>query len=169
MDRDLLKRIKQSLSYNPFTGDFTWRIRPSNRIQIGGIAGTVNPSHGYHQIRLDNKKWYSHRLAYVLMLGKLPDDQVDHLNGIRHDNRWINLRQADQGINSKNLRLPKRNTSGHIGVSWYKKRKTWETYIRVDGHLHHLGCYKNLNDAIAARTEADIFYGFNQNHGKKLA
>lgn len=59
-------------------------------------------------------------------------------------------------IESKNL--PKNNRSGHKGVSWDKTRELWSAYINVHGRKIHLGRYARIEDAIAARVEAEEKY-----------
>jgi hypothetical protein len=85
-------RLRQLLNYDPDTGLFTWRIRPTNRVALGQVAGVVNGD-GYRRIRLDGKDHFANRLAFLFVEGKHPTGQVRHINSDRADNRWANLRQ----------------------------------------------------------------------------
>lgn len=53
-------------------------------------------------------------------------------------------------------RAYKSNTSGRRGVSFSKKRKKWEAYIRVNGKTKHLGLYDTFDKAVQAREEAEV-------------
>ena len=96
------ERLKQLLNYDPETGIFTRIISVSSNALKGDIAGWIN-GHGYRQLSIDYKKYDCHRLAFLYMLGKLPNEEVDHINHIRSDNRWINLREVTRHENKKNL------------------------------------------------------------------
>jgi hypothetical protein len=100
------------------------------------------------------------------MMGRFPEDQIDHINHDKADNRWINLMIVSCRDNSRNFPKYKNNTSGSTGISWHKRDKKWTASIYVDGRKVHLGAYKNKKDAIYARAAADVKYGFHLNHGK---
>jgi hypothetical protein len=53
-----------------------------------------------------------------------------------------------------------------VGVSYSKRYKCWEAYITVDYKRIHLGRFKNIEDAILARKEAEVAYKFHKNHGR---
>jgi HNH endonuclease len=85
------ERLREMLSYNPATGIFTRLIATSGSVHIGDIAGTFN-SKGYRQIRVDRHQYLASRLAHLFMTGAFPKDQMDHINRVRSDDRWCNLR-----------------------------------------------------------------------------
>jgi len=91
-----------------------------------------------------------HRLVWAFVNGKWPNDQIDHVNGIKNDNRLINLREANNSQNNMNKGKQSNNTSGFKGVSWHKLRNKWRSDIRVDGKRFNLGNY----DCIAAASFA---------------
>ena len=93
--------------------------------------------------------------------------QIDHENGDRSDNRIANLRDVPPSENMRNVKRHITNTSGHVGVFWYKPRNKWVARITVNYTLHHLGYFTDIADAIAARKAAEIFYGFHKNHGRR--
>jgi hypothetical protein len=66
----------------------------------------------------------------------------------------------------KNSKLPLHNKSGVIGVHWNKNHKYWCAQIMVDRKTIHLGSFKDINDAIKARKNAEKLYGFHENHGR---
>jgi hypothetical protein len=60
-------RLRQLLSFDPDSGDvFRWRIRPSNRVMAGQIAGTNG------RIRLDGTDYLISHLIVLWRTGKLP-------------------------------------------------------------------------------------------------
>lgn len=156
------ERLKEVLEYCPETGDFTW-IKAKKGMQ-GNVAGTLESS-GYIRIRLDYKGYRAHRLAFLYMTGSFPVDQVDHHDHVKHNNRWLNLKEATNQENQKNHPMDKRNTSGFTGVGWIRANKKWQAKAMVDGKLKNLGFFLDKSDAIAARKAANIKYGFHQNHG----
>jgi len=171
-------RLKEFLQYDPATGIFIWLQRSLesfaslhhgktwNTRFAGKSAGSVNKITGYLHIRVGGKVYPAHRLAFMHMNGSFPRYQTDHINHSRTDNRWRNLREASNQENGMNQSMPNTNTSGFVGVYWNKRRGKWYSQIRVYGKLIHLGYFTDKDDAIKARKEADIKYGYHENHGK---
>lgn len=160
-------RLKEVLHYDPSTGIFSWCIATSNRVKIGAISGWIE-SHGYRVIRIDWKRYLAHRLAWLWITASFPESEIDHINHDPLDNRFVNLREVDHKENHKNRSMQSNNTSGTLGVHWYKARNKWRPRIRVDGKELDLGYYESLEDAITARQAASLKYGFHQNHGSKI-
>jgi len=102
------------------------------------------------------------------MTGAFPLDEVDHENHIKDDNRWLNLVAATHPENSRNQSLHKNNNSGYTGVHWSKDSNKWLSKIRINGKDTHLGSFDELEDAAEARKEAEVKYGFHENHGRDL-
>lgn len=151
--------LRRILSYDPSTGIFRWRARPDrdqtwNTRFVGEIAGSVLQI-GYRYINLNTKLKTAHRLAWLYMTGEWPIGQVDHINGNRSDNRWINLRAATQIENSANQGIRSTNTSGAKGVSWDAAKGRWKASITVAGKTINIGRYKTLAEAAAARRKAE--------------
>ena len=82
------------------------------------------------------------------------DNQCDHFNRNKKDNRKKNLRVIDQQHNNWNKGLQLNNFSGVTGVRWNKKAKRWVAYIG----RKHLGSFKNIEDAIKIRKKAEKDY-----------
>jgi hypothetical protein len=157
------ERLKELLHYEPETGVFEWReyrrgMRPDR------VAGSPN-SKGYLLIKIDYNSHRAHRLAFLYMTGKLPTEQVDHINHNRADNRWDNLRLVCNAENHRNCSMYSHNTSGVTGVFWYKPLNKWQAGVMVDQKHHHIGFFDNLLDAVAARKRAEREFGFHENHG----
>ncbi len=114
---------------------------------------------GYKGVELDGKLYKVHRVIYSMFKGVIADGLViDHKNQERDDNRIENLRAVSHSENSKNIGLLSNNTSGTIGVSWYKNTQKYLASICVNGKRMNLGYYTDKNEAIKARKEAEIKY-----------
>ena len=157
------EQLKELLHYDPETGVFKWKIAISHRIKVGDVAGSTN-STGYVHIKIRQKRYKAHRLAWLYNYGKFPEDQIDHINGLRDDNRIINLRAVTRTENARNQFIPTNNTSGHIGVSWYTERNKW--IVRVQGIGY--GSFECKLDAIARVKEVYKELGYHENHGKRI-
>lgn len=139
--------LKSLLNYDKETGIFTWLVNRPKR-PIGSIAGTKHNA-GYVHIRVNNKKYLAHRLAWLYIHGEFPEF-LDHINGIRDDNKISNLRIATKTENNCNKIMPKHNTSGFKGVSWHVKNKSWQASIAVNGIQIALGSYDDFEKACQA-------------------
>lgn len=79
---------------------------------------------------------------------------IDHKNTKKFDNQRHNLRVCYQSNNTKNHNLYKTNTSGISGVTWNKINRNWR--VRIGNK--NIGSYKNFDDAVNARKEAEEKY-----------
>lgn len=146
------ERIRELLDYDPQTGVFTWR-------GTGKIAGTKQPR-GYVVVGIERKKHYAHRLAWAHVTGRWPDQQIDHINLDRSDNRFANLRPADHSQNGANQRRRKRTTAGLKGVYYHQKNDRWVAQLVVRGEHHYLGSYECPAAAsLAYQVAADSHFG----------
>ena len=143
------KYLKSRLRYNPINGAFYWVMPKSNRVKVGQEAGSIN-SNGYMGIRIDGKQHFAHRLAFLYMMGECPKDQVDHINRIKTDNRWINLRECTQSQNMCNVKKQSNNTSGYKGVSWNKKNQKWVVQIKGNKEREVVGFFDCKHKAAKA-------------------
>jgi len=160
-----LEEAQNLLHYDPEKGALTWRVFRGSRAKAGDLAGTA--ANGYLRVRVGDSLYYVHRLAWFIYYGKWPENQIDHINGNRIDNRIENLREANHSINGKNTEIHRNNTTGHSGVTWNKKRRKYVAQIKVNYKVIYLGYYTDIDGAVAARKQAEIDYGFHKNHGRK--
>ena len=145
-------RLREVLSYDPETGIFLWKVT-TKRVSAGGVAGSLDVS-GYHCMRLSGRMYRAHRLAWLYVHGKWPENEIDHINGVRSDNRISNLRDATTAENRQNHATRRDNTSTVPGVDWHKGVQKWRVRIRVPGKRITVGFFKNIEDASAARARA---------------
>jgi hypothetical protein len=143
--------LKQYLHYEPSTGQFT-RIKKVRGANLGEIAGGINKV-GYNVISVKHKLYYAHRLAWLYMNGEWPNPHIDHINRVKHDNRFCNLRECNDLQNHKNSNKHRDNVSGYIGVSWCKEKKKWLAKATLDGKQKFLGRYDDISLAVQARHE----------------
>lgn len=148
-------RLKELLSYDSDTGIFTRRVRTSNRIQVGDVAGTLT-NFGYVSITLDRARYQAHRLAWLYVYGRWPAQDIDHINRLKSDNRIANLRDVSRQVNMLNIDLQTNNTSGVTGVSWHKATNKWRAEITLEGAQKHLGLFDSFDDAVAVRKAVEM-------------
>lgn len=91
---------------------------------------------------------------------------IDHINGVKSDNRISNLRDVPHDENQRNRCAPKCNSSGVVGVCRDKETGKWQSYISRDGERFNLGRFNDSDAAVAARKSAERLYGFHENHGR---
>jgi len=137
--------IKKRLSYDEETGVFIYKVGAGKR-KAGDVAGYVKAD-GYRMIFLSGKWFYAHRLAWFLITGAWPKNEIDHIDGNRDNNRIKNIRAATR---SENMR----NCSSGNGWHWHKRAKRWQALIRVNGKRKYLGQFSDEQDAKAAYISA---------------
>jgi len=147
------ERLRELLDYNPETGVFRWRApRRGVMRKSAGVAGVLF-SKGYRYIGIEGRKYYAHRLAWFYAHGRWPACQIDHINGLRDDNRIANLREATSRDNNRNSK-PK--VLGRKGIRLMGRK--WAARIKVDGRGVHLGMFATAEAAHAAYRKAAAEY-----------
>ena len=157
--------LKELLHYDPDTGFFIRKTKATCSAEIGSIVGSPD-SYGYIAVNVKGCVYRAHRLAWFYVYGVWPTEQIDHINHVRDDNRWINLREATHRENQRNRKISKNNTSGVCGVCWHKTQMKWFTKIKINSKYIHLGVFTDKFEAICARLSANNKYGFHENHGR---
>lgn len=139
--------IRNLVNYDENIGKMVWKeILPYHRAKVGDFVGTLHHS-GYYYVTI-NKVYYGiHRLIWLYVHGKFPTNVIDHINGIRSDNRLCNLREATQQQNCMNRRKNVNNTSGYTGVVLDKRTGNWNAQTKIMKKNIHIGTFKTPEDA----------------------
>lgn len=145
LTQELLKKI---LHYNRVSGLFTWKKRGRGRT-FGKAVGCII-SKGYVHIWISGQSYKAHRLAWLYIHGKFPENDIDHINGIRDDNSLANLRACTRAENCRNQRKGINNTSGFKGVYLCKRSNKWFAQIRCRGKAIYLGIFDDKKEAALA-------------------
>jgi hypothetical protein len=180
-----VRLLHRLLSYNPETGLLVWKQRPNwlfakhpktfkrsttatwwNTRFAGKPAINAVEGCGYRSGDIFCRKIRAHRVIWAMQTGVWPDGPIDHINGVRTDNRWENLRLVCNFENAKNQKRHKSNSSGVTGVVWHKRQRKWTAAIRADGIRMHIGTFENFEAAVSARAQAEKQLGFHPNHGR---
>lgn len=141
----LYKKIKRAISYNKRTGVYRWKIRPSQAVKAGQVAGSIGVE-GYRYIKYDGKTYRATHIAWLLCTGRLPTHTIDHENRKPSDDRWKNLREATPTQNGCN-----RKGVGRSKVKGVRKHRCgrWEARIGYEGKDYYLGLHETKNAAAA--------------------
>lgn len=143
---------EKTFRYDSETGLLYWRIRPSNGVREGQKAGS-DDGDGYLQVRYRGRTYKAHRIVWLIHKGEMPVAMIDHINGIRSDNRIENLREANATANAQNRRgASSDNKSGLLGVSPYRNK--WAAQIMTRGCLHRIGLFGTPEEAHSAYLKA---------------
>ena len=173
-DRITIKQLHQLLAVNYETGQLFWKHRPRELFTSDRIfkswntrladkeAFTTFDKNGY-KVGIYGK---AHRFIWAMHTGKWAET-VDHINGIRDDNRLINLRSATYTDQARNAAMRKDNSSGYCGVSKTENGK-WRAHIGAGPKRKHLGRFKCATAAAVARKKAEIGQGFTDRHGMSV-
>lgn len=182
---------RQLLRYEPETGKLFWLPRPDRMFNDsmchGGVrtaqwaadcwnakwagkeAFTAQNESGYQVGAILGHNFRAHRVIWAIVHGEWPENQIDHDDGDRANNRLANIKCATNAENHKNEGRPKNNTSGVAGVFWCKQTGRWRATIKVNYKQHHLGRFATIDEAAAAREAAKVRFGFSDGHGNRGA
>lgn len=136
--------LSELLAYDPETGTLTWKVRRGG-IKAGSIAGSSDVD-GYQRVMVNGKYVKAHRIAFLLMTGKWPKLPIDHINGVKDDNRWSNLREVPTHVNLQNRHKPNAtNSTGLLGV--FPRNGKFKAALWVGGKSKHLGTFNTAEEA----------------------
>lgn len=141
------EKLKKYLTYSPDTGLFHWILASSDKTKIGDVAGCLRPD-GYIKIKIFGKNYLAHRLAWFFVHKEWPEEEIDHINRVRNDNRLENLRSILKRQQQQNMKLTTKNTSGFVGVSRSGSNK-WRASIVIKKKFIALGVFDTPEEASA--------------------
>lgn len=160
----MIRRPGINVEYDPDTGNMFYIEDGGPRVRASETLSKATDD-GYRNVWINGKRIKQHRLAWYLVHGRWPLE-VDHINGVRHDNRLCNLREVNRRTNTMNTKTRKDSRSGIKGVHWSKRDSLWIVTINHNRERVYLGCYKSLLDAASACKRAEIKYRYHENHGR---
>ena len=162
-----IEELEEHLTYDQYTGALTVKKKFGNKA-VGALLGYKQNMSGklYWMMRFKGQPYLVHRVAYALMKGRWATPLNDHEDGDGLNNKWTNIREASHGANNKNSKLPSHNTSGIIGVCRTHNKERWKAGIQTEGKTIHLGTFDTMEEAAAARKQAELKYDFHPNHGR---
>jgi hypothetical protein len=147
-----IERLKEILVYEPDTGLFRWRISLGQRARAGNVAGSFDKD-GYVTIGYERKKYKAGRLAWFYMTGAWPACEIDHKDGCRANNAWVNLREANRVENVINSNREV-GESGLRGVKYDRRTSSWRARIARGHQRIYLGPFGTAEEAYEAYLKA---------------
>lgn len=156
MRKPSVEELRGKLAYDPISGVLTWK-KLRNSLRVGQEAKAIDVG-GYVQVSFGSGCVHKgHRIAWAIYHGAWPVGPIDHINGIRNDNRIANLREVDRTTNCQNVRLGSvvNKSTGFLGVHLGNSKKNpFRAKIMADGKQIHLGGYATPEEAHQAYVEA---------------
>ena len=171
------QELQERLNYDPKSGLLTWKVRPEstfankqawltwNKRFSNKPAFTSVNGQGYRSGKINDVKLLAARVIFKLMTDTEPE-MIDHIDGNRTNNSWVNLRSVSAAENQRNMKKFTTNKSGVTGVSWESARNKWRVSIGRNSKSINLGYFDCINDAISARKLAETEFDFHPNHGR---
>lgn len=141
------KKLLEKFSYDPHTGHLIYRVPGPPRKKVGDRAGSLG-KRGYRDISIKGRLYKEHRVIWAMMTGAWPTSDVDHVNRIRSDNRWTNLRLATRAENLSNQGLKPNNKSGFKGVN--SRGNSHVAVFRLNGVIQRIGPFQTAQAAAQA-------------------
>lgn len=154
------EKLRSVLRYDKDSGQFYWLVS-NNQAGVGGEAGWRNPKTGYLLIKVLGHKFMAHRLAWLYVTGEWPVDRIDHQDTNRGNNKWDNLRGADNSKNRANTHVRPDNILGVKGVRLHETGR-YHARICERGKFRSLGLHDTAEKAKSAyeRAAREIFGEF---------
>ncbi len=163
-------RVEDLFDYCQETGILIWKRRSNspnpmyekrwNARNAGKTAGYVNGK-GYVMLQIDKVNYLAHRIIWRMVTGSWPLSEIDHINLVRHDNRWSNLREATTVQNGWNKRRRVSKFGLPPGVA--RNRSKFSAKLWSDGKWKCLGTFETPSEAgevyiRAAKAQRGEFY-----------
>jgi HNH endonuclease len=162
--------LRNVFVYDPVTGWLFWRY-DRTKVKAGDRAGWTHKTVKYRYVYLDGKTVKEHKIIWCMQTGSWPTVDVDHHNGVKDQNWWLNLREATRGQNNANAQLRSDSQTGSKGVSWFADRQKYRSRVTAGGKSYYLGYFSRKEDAVAAyqKKAEELFgeYAFHLRRGPK--
>jgi hypothetical protein len=144
--------VRETFLYDPVSGEFIWRKSIGGKSRRGLIV-THTSDNGYITVIVKGTTYLVHRVIWLWMTGKWPENTIDHKNHVKTDNRWDNLREATRNENQRYRKKHKSNKTGYKGVCFDKNRKKYRAAIEIGGRCKFLGHFETAEEAYEAYTK----------------
>ena len=178
--------LSKMIDYNPETGELIWKPRSPEEFREGNtgrdavcaawnsnysgkLALNSTKSNGYRHGSINGKYFMAHRVAWAIYHGVWPSGQIDHINGIKSDNRLTNLRDVSASQNMRNVSYKPRSKSGVYGARFHKATGRWQAAFRVDGKVYSFGYHDTAEEASRVALIERQNFEFGDNHGPSIA
>jgi hypothetical protein len=145
-------RVRELFDYQD--GKLVRKTHASSRSVTGTTVGWDN-GQGYLRVGVDGKRYFVHTLIFLYHNGYIPENNIDHKDRCRANNRIENLRETSTVCNIRNTKLQSRNISGVKGVCWHNQEGKWRAQIVVNKKQHYLGLFLCFTEAVAHRLAAE--------------
>lgn len=146
--------VRRLFNLDVATGYLTRKAAPPHHPQrLGERVGTQR-NDGYLQVRVNRHPYLLHRLVWAFVHGKWPENEIDHIDLDKRNNRPENLREANRSQNCRNVRVRPNNKLGVKGIHIDKESGKYRAQISKDGRHIHLGRFSSLEDACAVYNAA---------------
>lgn len=171
--------LNELLDYDELTGELTWKHRhpdwsatPShskmwNTKFAGKKALSYKDTKGYLCGNVLYKLQRTHRVIWCMVTGGWPENDIDHIDGDRTNNKWSNLRSVTKYENKRNMSIRSDNSTGVVGVSWDTRKLKWSVRITdTDSNHKFKGYFSDFNQAAEVRKYWEGVYKYHENHGR---
>jgi hypothetical protein len=181
--------LRLLLRYDPGTGNLYWRERAPiwfktytesidalsknkadakrwNTRLSDKAACCLKEKNGYLTGSLMGRKYLAHRIIWAMQTGSWPEEQIDHINGVRDDNRWENLRAVSCTINNRNQRRNKVGKSCVAGVRFCRHSGRWVVQVRAGDGRRICRSSKSMEEAIEMHESIKKGLGYTEDHGR---
>ncbi|HCR1638165.1 TPA: HNH endonuclease [Pseudomonas aeruginosa] len=164
---ELQQEMKRIFSYDPETGCLRWKENQQKRF-IGRVAGFIT-HHGYRRVNVGKTKLHAHQIIWLMHHGELPDCEIDHINGMRDDNRLENLRLANQQQNQQNSNVRIDNVLGVKGVR-LRPSGNYQARVKLSDGSRSVKTFRTLTEAVSwLAMQREISHGEYANTPEQIA